>query len=172
MTMTLIETKTLASAAASIEFTEIPQDGTDLLAVVSARSTSTGTRNLAIALNGSSSGFSGRYLFGNGSTTASGSDDPTAAGAYVPSDLTANTFSNVSLYFPNYSGATNKSVSIDSVIENNATDGGLYIKAMLWSNTAAITSMSFTPNAGDLAIGTTISLYGITKGSDGIVTTS
>jgi hypothetical protein len=45
------------------------------------------------------------------------------------------------------------------------------ISAGLWSNTAAITSLTFLPESGtQFEIGTTISLYKITSGSDGIVT--
>jgi len=171
MTMTLIETKTLGSAQASIEFTSIPQDGTDLIVYASARSTGDGTRNMLITINGSTSGLSGRFLFGNG-TSVSSNTDTRATGAYNHNSSTSNTFSNVSMYFTNYSGGTNKSWSVDSVIANNAADGGLYIDAKLWSNTEAITSLAFTPDTGNFSANTTISLYKVIKGTDGIVTVS
>ena len=77
------------------------------------------------------------------------------------------------MYIPNYTGSTNKSISVDSVTENNATNNLMNIQAGLWSNTAAITSILFTSDtAGGFLAGSTISLYKITKGSDGIVTTS
>ncbi len=169
--MKLIESKTLATAAASIEFTSIPQDGTDLVVFASARGSVDGTRNILISINGSTSSFSGRFLFGNGSTTSSGTDTR-ETGAYNHNSSTSNTFSNVSMYFANYTSSSNKSWSVDSVIENNATEGGLYIDAKLWSNTAAITSLTFAPDSGNFVAGTILSLYKITKGSDGIVTTS
>ena len=169
--MKLIESKTLTGTQASIEFTSIPQDGTDLLIYASARSTGDGSRNMLISINGSTSSLTGRFLFGNGSSTSSGTDTR-ETGAYVPNAMTSNTFSNVSMYFANYTSSANKSWSVDSVIENNATEGGLYIDAKLWSNTAAITSLTFTPEAGSFVAGTILSLYKITKGSDGIVTTS
>jgi hypothetical protein len=169
--MTLIETKTLATSAAAIEFTSIPQDGTDLIVYASARSTGDGTRNMLITINGSTSGLSGRFLFGGGSSVSSGTDTR-ETGAYNHSSSTSSTFSNVSMYFTNYSGSTNKVWSVDSVIENNAADGGLYIDAKLWSNTEPITSLAFTPNTGSFSAGTTISLYKVIKGSDGKVTVS
>jgi hypothetical protein len=86
--------------------------------------------------------------------------------------VTANTFGNIQIYFPNYAGSTNKSYSVDSVTENNETVAYQTILAGLWSNTAAITTATFTAESGNFAIGSTISLYKITKGSDGIVTTS
>ena len=170
MTMTLIETKTLLSAAASIEFTSIPQDGTDLVVLYSLRTSSGGATNTLLTLNGSTSGFSNRNLFGDGTSRFS---DTTARyiGVVTGSTDTANTYSNGMLTIPNYSGSTNKSFSADDVSENNATTAYQSIVAGLWSNTAAITSLTITIS-GNLAIGSTISLYKITKGSDGIVTTS
>ena len=168
--MILIETKTLLSAAASIEFTSIPQDGTDLVVLYSLRTSSGGATNTLLTLNGSTSGFSNRNLFGDGTTRFS---DTTARyiGVVTGSTDTANTFSNGMLTIPNYSGSTNKSFSADDVSENNATTAYQSIVAGLWSNTAAITSLTITIS-GNLAVGSTISLYKITKGSDGIVTTS
>jgi hypothetical protein len=170
MTMTLIESKTLGTAAASIEFTSIPQDGTDLVVLYSLRTSSGGATNTLLTLNGSTSGFSNRNLFGDGTTKFS---DTTARyiGVVTGSTDTANTFSNGMLTIPNYSGSTNKSFSAEDVSENNATTAYQSIVAGLWSNTAAITSLTITIS-GNLAVGSTISLYKITKGSDGIVTTS
>jgi hypothetical protein len=170
MTMTLIETKTLGAAAASIEFTSIPQDGTDLVVLYSLRTSSGGATNTLLTLNGSTSGFSNRNLFGDGTSRFS---DTTARyiGVVTGSTDTANTFSNGMLTIPNYSGSTNKSFSADDASENNATTAFASIVAGLWSNTAAITSLTITIS-GNLAVGSTVSLYKVTKGSDGIVTTS
>ena len=168
--MKLIETKTLASPAASIEFTDIPQDGTDLVAVISARNSTTQSVGL-ISFNGNTTGRTFRYLIGTGSGASSGTYD----GYGFTTDLssyTANTFSNSKVYIPNYTGSAHKSYSLDDVTENNTTAAFMLIGAGLWSNTSAITSVTFTASSGNLVAGSTISLYKITKGSDGIVTTS
>jgi hypothetical protein len=172
--MELIETKTLGTAAASIEFTSIPQDGTDLYVLASARASATelaGGAILFLRPNGLSTNQTSRILSGSGSSVASFTD-PSILGRSNPNNFTANTFGNTSFYIPNYAGATNKSVSIDGATENNATFTRMEITAALWSSTAAITSLTFITLAGNLEAGTTISLYKITKGSDGIVTTS
>ncbi len=171
MTMTLIETKTLGTAAASIEFTSIPQDYTDLVILSSSRSSRTAQINdqMNIKLNGIDGSM--RNLFGNGSAVFS--QAPAQMTAFMSTDLaTASTFSNDSIYVANYTSSTNKSLSIDSVTENNATAAIQAIGAGLWSNTAAVTSITFTPINGNFVAGSTMSLYGILKGSDGIVTTS
>jgi hypothetical protein len=172
--MKLIESKTLATAAASIEFTSIPQTYTDLVLKISVRQSSNNGNPytpITFALNSSASNKTSRYLLGEGGGTSS--PNYTEFYLWTASSLTtADTFSNNELYIPNYTGSTNKSISIDSVTENNATANMLAIGAALWSNTGAVTGVSFTALAGNFVIGSTASLYGILKGSDGIVTTS
>ena len=170
MTMQLIETKTLATAAASIDFTSIPQDATDLMLFISARTTANDGvvwYDTKIEFNNNTSNLSTRVLYGTGSGVAS-ITDATSILLRVNSNLsTASTFGNAIIYVSNYAGSTNKSVSIDSV-----TAAFQAITAALWADTAAITSVKATAKTGNLDVGTTISLYKITKGSDGIVTTS
>jgi hypothetical protein len=172
MTMTLIETKTLGTAAASIEFTSIPQDGTDLYVLLSLRTATGGEADgIQFRFNSSTTDYSFRRFRGNGSEAVS---DTAAALLWINSNTsTANTFSNVSVYIPNYAGSTNKSYSNDGVSENNATRAFQGLVAGLWADTSAITSISIAnPAGGNLVTGSTVSLYKITKGSDGIVTTS
>jgi hypothetical protein len=169
--MKLIESKTLATATASIEFTSIPQTFTDLVVVCSLRGDQNANNGFTnIGFNSSTSNFSTRFLQGSGSA-ASGTG--VRGIAYLSNAFfTSNTFDSTTVYIPNYTGSTNKSFSADSVVENNATSGWQFIVAGLWSNTAAITSIQITPNTGNFIAGSIISLYGVLKGSDGIVTTS
>ena len=169
--MKLIESKTLGSTQNAIEFTSIPQDGTDLVILCSVRTTNSGATGVYISFNGSTTSFSSRYLDGNGASVSRGTLARYAGNA-TDSSHTANTFSNIMTYIPNYTGSTNKSYSTDSVTENNGTTAFQDLVAGLWSNTAAITSLAIASSPGDLVAGSIISLYKITKGSDGIVTTS
>jgi hypothetical protein len=171
MTMTLIESKTLGAAAASIEFTSIPSTFTDLVILISARSNASGVRDFLISFNGSTASFTGRNLDGSGSSVGGGAN-ARYVGTINGTPQTADTFGSYLVYIPNYSSAANKSFSVDGVTENNATTAYQTIGAGLWSNTAAITSVAFAPSTDSLVTGTTASLYGVLKGSDGIVTTS
>ena len=171
--MKLIESKTLVTAQASIEFTSIPQTYTDLRFVLSLRSSRAApVENAYLQFNNSSTSYTYRRLYGTGSGTFSGTEtkiyfDPPAGSS------TSNTFGNTSIYIPNYAGSTNKSVSIDDVTENNATLSYQLLSAGLWSNTSAITSVKFLSDTGsNFTADSVVSLYGILKGSDGIVTTS
>jgi hypothetical protein len=170
--MKLIESKTLGTAQASIEFTSIPQDGTDLVLLLSTRIDST-NGTLIIQFNGSSSNYSARRLdgYGSGSPASSSTTNPWFAFTNI-STYTSNTFANSSLYIPNYTSSAAKSISSDNVSENNATAAEAIILAGLWNDSSAITSILIDPLTGNLVAGTIISLYKITKGSDGIVTTS
>ena len=172
--MKLIENKTLGTAGSSIEFTRIPQNFTDLYALISIRSSRSADADTGLArFNGTSTGYSGREMFGSGSSVLTNATSSEGIAFVVSSaNTTSNTFSNGYLYVPNYTGATNKSVSLDWVNENNATLAYGGIGAQLWSNTAAITTLTFIATNGNLIAGSTVSLYKITKGSDGIVTTS
>ena len=171
MTYQLIETKTLGTAASTIEFVSIPQDGTDLLILISGRTDRNAQGDsVYVAFNGSTSGFSFRYLEGNGSSASSNTDARFFANVTGATN-TANTFSNAAIYMPNYSGSTNKSYSTDYAQENNTTVNTIGIGAGLWSNTAAITSFTLSLGTGpNFVVGTTVSLYKITRGtSNGVV---
>ena len=172
--MQLIESKTLASAAASIEFTSIPQDGTDLILFASIREATTTSFIVNIRFNGdTATNFSTRYLQGSGSSVVT-AEAPASTFDIVAnsSSETSNTFGNLSMYIANYTSSLAKSASSDSVSENNATQAFQRIASHLWAGTAGITTITAFTLTGNLAAGSTISLYKITKGSDGIVTTS
>jgi len=168
MTMTLISTVTVPSGQSAMEFLSIPQTYTDLLLVINARSNRSLTEDgCLISFNSSTSSFTGRALRGSGSATASFTTTR-SLGDINGDTTTSNTFSNQSVYIPYYTGSTNKSFSVDSVSEANATQAWQYLTAGLWSNTAAITSISLTPEVGSqFKQYSTASLYGILKGSGG-----
>jgi hypothetical protein len=163
VTYKLIETVTVGSGGTgSIEFTSIPQTYTDLKVVMSARSNTADASSgyyFNVFLNGVSANRSGRYLQGNGSITTSGSYTPW--GVYSSGDMTASVFSSGEMYIPNYTGSAYKSLSIDTVQENNASLSRAVFVAGLWSDTAAVTSITFTAAAGLFVQYSSASLYGI-----------
>jgi hypothetical protein len=102
-------------------------------------------------------------LSGNG-VSASSSTSTNNIGIINGSSSTANTFNNTWIYISNYAGNTNKSVSTDSAFEYNGTDGRLQLTALLWSDTAAITSIKLTSStASSFVQYSTAYLYGISK---------
>lgn len=167
MTMTKIETVTLGSTQASIDFNSIAGSFTDLLVVASLRHSATGVNIAGIKFNGSTSNFNIRYIEGTGSATGSANTTTNYAGLLQGSSSTSNTFASTNIYIPNYAGSTNKSYSVDTVTENNAAAAFQHLQSGLWSNTAAITSISLYSFEGSLVAGCTATLYGILKGSGG-----
>ena len=159
-TFTLISSVTVGSGgASSIDFTSIPATYTDLLVKVCARSSYAGVNGtLYIALN-SIAGTS-RVLYGNGSSAVSASYSGIYGRDLSAATATANTFGSAEVYIPNYTNSTNKSLSVDTVGETNATTTLMSLAAGLWSNTAAITSVNLTTD-GNFVQYSTAYLYGI-----------
>jgi hypothetical protein len=158
VTYELIAKNILSSSASSITFSSIPSTFTDLLISVSSRNTAVDTEN-TFSFNGSSANFSITRLYGNGSTR--GADTLYGYSLTTTSGYTADTFSNNSIYIPNYLSSNFKSISIDGVAENNAVASAMVLSAALWSDTAAITSITLQPTSGSYATGSSFYLYGI-----------
>ena len=161
----LLDRIELNATAASVTFDNIPQTGyTDLKIVMSAR-VNTGDDWGYITFNGSSSNWSAKRLYGTGSSALSQTrTDNIISGIFNNTGTTASTFNNIEVYIPNYASSNYKSISIDGPFENNATAAQAQLSAYLWSNTAAITSIAFTPgNSGSFVQYSTFSLYGVAK---------
>jgi hypothetical protein len=152
-----------AAGASSVTFSGIPQTGyTDLVIKYSARTdNSANGDNLSVAFNGSSASFTSRYIAGTGSAVVSGTLT-NYFGYSNAATSTSNTFSNTEIYIPNYAGSNNKSFSIDTVYENNATAANSILNAGLWSNTAAITSIQISASIAFVQY-STFYLYGVAK---------
>jgi hypothetical protein len=167
-TFTLIASSTVGVlGASSIDFTSIPSTYTDLCLEVSLRTVVAGTWNdNVIKFNSSTSSFSNKYVYGNGSNAFSGSNAYAGSGGYIGgapgATATTNAFSNGSIYISNYASSSYKSYSSDNAAETNATTAYLHLIAGLWGNASAITSISLvTDNGSSYAQYSTAHLYGI-----------
>ena len=154
-----------ATSQASIDFTSIPATYTDLLVLCSLRNATASTAQSGwVKFNSSSTGYTHRYISGDGASASSASD-AAATRIYIGqvdgANATASTFANISIYIPNYAGSNYKSVSIDGTQETNATTAYATLSGGLWSNTAAITSISLETTAGNYTQYSTATLYGI-----------
>jgi hypothetical protein len=163
--MQLIKTVTVGSGgASSIDFNSIPQTYTDLLIVLSTRSSrSNHSDEVDIKFNGVTTNLSVRYLSADGASVGTGTAPVVFIGYSSGSTTSANTFGNCQVYIPNYTAGINKSISADGTAETNATYAARSINAGLWNSTAAITSISlYSDSASTLQQYSTASLYGIT----------
>jgi hypothetical protein len=171
-----LQTVTVGSGGvSSITFSNIPQTYTDLVVKISAKSNynANGVGQLLYQFNSSTSGYSAKALYTYASSGPSSGSYTTATKsvAYgrfgdgeIPlsgASMTANTFANIELYIPNYTSNSYKSSSLDAVSEiNSSSYSELELSAALWSNTSAITSITFVEYNGDLVQNSTFTLYG------------
>jgi hypothetical protein len=156
-----------AAGASSVTFSSIPQTGyTDLVIACTTRLSASGIEALDMRFNGDTgSNYSYRYMQGSGSSITAGAATATSFDEAMVTNgnsSTANTFSNSSLYIPNYTSSSYKSFSLDTVEEENATAAYMRLEAGLWSSTAAITSIEIY---GSTAFSqySSFYLYGVAK---------
>ena len=159
-TYTPIATTTLSSAAASVTFSSIPQGYTDLVLITSTASDiSSDTNHILCQFNpDSSSNYSSTFLYGTGSSAASGRAS-NASGCFIGRHNPTEYGTGIT-HIQNYSNTT----TYKSVLSRGGVASSLLIAYVnTWRNTSAITSMTLTPvSASTFDAGSTFTLYGIT----------
>jgi hypothetical protein len=161
-----IETQILGANASSVTFSSIPSTYKHLQLRITARSSSTGNATaLFLRFNGvSGTSYSTHTLYGTGSSVVS--EGFASLDAFyrmpIPDDgLAACGFGSLVIDVLDYS-LTNKNKTIRTLSGYNISNianvslvsGGFY-------STNAISSLSLTPQAGQLKTGSRFSLYGI-----------
>jgi hypothetical protein len=158
-----------SGGSSTIAFTSIPGTYTDLVVKISARTNrANAVDSLGFYFNGdtNSARYTSRVLYGTGTAVASNSPSPVNDETMFISgnSATASTFGNTEIYIPNYAGSTQKSSSIESVGENNATTARMDIAGTLYNQTTAITSITIIPITGTLLQEySTAYLYGVSN---------
>ena len=149
-----------SGGASSIDFTSIPSTYTDLCIEMSARSDQSGV-NRSFKVQPNTTDITAKRLGAEQNPMITYSDS--GISLYIPgAGATANTFGNTSIYITNYaSTSAYKSLSADSVNENNGTDSGLMLVAGLYSANTAISSIKLLINLGVFVQYSTAVLYGI-----------
>jgi hypothetical protein len=164
----LIQTTTLSSSAAIVEFT-IPQTYKDLLITVSARLDTAGTyaQSMPFGVNGFAQGsvWGQTWVNGLGSGTAGSGRYSSSSNLYpfyLPAaTATAGIFGNGEIYICDYASTVlHKQVICSGITETAATTARAEFGAMSFSSTAAIESVRLIGNPNFVA-GSTFSVYGI-----------
>ena len=161
ITYTPIARQVLASSAATVTISDIPSTYTDLVFVF--EGTATGSfADIGLRVNGDTgSNYSDTLLYGTGSAVGSTrhSNLTYARGWYLSASSTRGI---TRIDFLNYSNTTTNKTFIG---RNDIAATELEATVGLWRNTAAITSISITPQGTSVAAGSTVTLYGIKAGS-------
>jgi hypothetical protein len=159
-----ISTTTLSTATASVTFSSIPADYTHLQVRALVRETSTSNGYNARFNSDSGSNYARHYLIGDGSSASAAAF--TAQTSAILSDATksssgANVFGASVCDILDYT-STNKYTTIRTLggFDDNGT-GSIDFLSGLWLNTAAITTITIIPDAGNFATYSSFSLYGV-----------
>lgn len=171
MALYKIESKTLVSDTAIIEFLAIPNTYKDLLLFMNLRAASTGGSNretVSMKFNGSTSGYSQARAYAYDTSAAIAGDSSTSAGyisvASINNSSEASTFfSPVEVWIGGYAAANTKSGTTKfAQIGSSATYWVSGWGHIGWDNTTAISSMQIgIDTGGNFKTGSTAVLYGI-----------
>jgi hypothetical protein len=161
-TFTKIATLSGTGSSGIVTFSSISSSYKDLYFVVSSRAGNDVDQGLQVNGNNINTG---KNLYGTGSGT--GSQTSGAASGIWVSNYTATTSSTygvATFYFPNYTSSNYKTVSIESVNENNGTAAYQSMTGAIWNDTNAITSVTFKTSDTTTRFfdaNSTFTLYGI-----------
>lgn len=158
-----IATTTLASATASITFSSIPSTYTHLQVRCFGRTTSGNNSDyIGLTLNGASTGYTQHQLVGNGTTVSTGANNGLSS---IPLQrfpgIGSSIMGTMIVDILDYSN-TNKFKTVREIggFDTNS-DGYIALVSGSINTTSAITSMTFTPAAGNFIQYSSFSLYGI-----------
>ena len=168
LTYKLINKISLLSNTATISFTSIPSDYTDLILLCSMRSDRSGSSidNVRLKINNLSSGYSevtGSLFNSSISNNSASSLTQTIPIFCTASSAPSGYYSNSETTIFNYSLIQEKSISSVSVT-GGSSNSNILLFAGLLSNTAIINSIELSPVLGtNFITGSSAFLYGVTK---------
>jgi hypothetical protein len=163
-TYTPIATTTASGSTSTVSFTSISGSYTDLVLVASVRSTAANTVDiLNVRLNNDSSTlYSYTRLTGDGSSAASARETGLTAwriGYNIPAANAASGTYGLDIFqLQNYSNTTTYKTAL---WRNSAAGIEAAASACLYRSTSAITQIELGFGVGNLAAGSTFTLYGI-----------
>jgi len=164
-TYTLISSNVLGSSAASVTFSAIPSTYTDLVLKVSIRTDRADANDsIYIQFNSDStdSNYSYSRLWQTGTSAGSSRASNRRIGNVDGNNAASNTFSNGEIYIPSYTASQNKQIGAHNAGEDNTNNVSQDAVALLWRNTAAITTIGILPVTGpNFVSGSSFYLYGI-----------
>jgi hypothetical protein len=154
-----IATQTLGTAVPSITFSAIPQTYTDLVLVVQVLSNSTNDDMFMQFDSDTGGNYSHVVLRGQGTSASSSLGTNTTGARFSDQGSPRTTSSMISVVnLQNYSNSTTYKLVIS---RSNNGSWGLDLFASIWRSTSSIDSIKVYPASGNMAVGSTFTLYGI-----------
>ena len=175
MTMSLIQTVEVGIGGAStIEFTSIPQDGTELIILLSMRTTLVNNAYISVNSDRAANYIQGYWRAVNSTesaVTGTSGNNEFYLGPANYSSYTANTFTLHKIKISNYTSSYTKSILADNCSPDNATANMTLVSGgCLYTGTSPITSVQL--GSTGIVQYSSASLYKVTKGSDGTTVVS
>lgn len=157
-----LATTTLSSNQASVTFSSISSNYTDLVLIMSVKS-SNAVRGYNIQYNGDTAGNYSEtqvYADGIGTTYSFRTSNDTKINVSQMAASSTNEYVIGVVNIMNYSNTTTNKTLLTRWGQTS-TDGGIVFKVGNWRSNNAITSIYLYPNGDNFASGSTFSLYGI-----------
>lgn len=159
-TYVALSTQVLTGTVSSVTFSSIPSGYTDLVLVVKDVAAGGGGYTVSLRFNGetsSSTKYSGTYMTGNGSVTATGRG---ANMTFIDAGYTGGTDATRIIHLMNYSNSSlNKTILSQSF---SVSGSQIASYASLWRDTAPINAIYIYSESGNTySAGSTFALYGI-----------
>jgi len=152
-----IATQTLGTAVSTVTFSSISSAYTDLVIIFNGNLSAAATCFLRYN-NDSSSNYSQTDMIGNGTNPVSQRRSNATGFRLYDVDASSNPINILIFNINNYS----KTTIYKTTISRSADSGGeVGAGVSLWRNTAAINRLDFVTGAGNWAIGSTFTIYGI-----------
>jgi hypothetical protein len=166
--MELISTTTVGTAGATtIEFTNINPTGTDLIIYLSARTNQAGYTNFNVRFNNLTTNYSAASMIFTPTATLATANTLTSSAIAQGTAQTADAFTAIEIYIPNFASSREKPISIIGTGENYSATSSHAVNFGNRAGTAATTSVQIIASAGSFVQNTTASLYRVIKGSGG-----
>ena len=164
----LLETTLVSTNTASVTFSNLntysDYKHLQIRTALKTNAGTTGIEDLRLTFNSDSgSNYAWHRIRGDGSTVASTAGTSTAF-INIENSATRNNETNIYagtvLDILDFSNSSNNTTT-RSLQGVSASVGRILLASGLWNNTAAVTSITFTPAAGSLVAGSRFSLYGV-----------
>lgn len=155
----LIAETTLTAQAASIDFTSIPTDYRHLQLVSSVKGVNAGAFGLFLRMNGDAgANYSHQFLQAAGTTVSASAT--TAASSLTVGVVADTAFNTTTVWLPRYDSTTQQK---PATFHGQTPFSTQYVRSGggLWLSTAAINQLTILSASGNLAVGSTVSLYGM-----------
>jgi hypothetical protein len=166
-TYTLISSTTLSTATTTVTFSSIPSTYTDLVLVLSLKTSNPAYQPIVRFNSDTGSNYSATAISGNGSSAVS-SRHTNQNGIYCnPGAGTGGTVGNFMPWIISVQDYANTTTYKSALARFNNPDSLTNALVGLWRNTAAITSISIVAESGsgDFQSNSTFRLYGIEAGN-------